>query len=158
MPNSHTVLLHKRRAGMTLVKSSMAFFLKLLFFWYITPLSQQSCGLKCADFQVFCRNSVICGSRGPHDLLELDSINPSLMRGYNCITLYSFQCFCLPIISEGFFLLLQDFKYQTRLEMTVLFFFPFLQGIRYFWSKQSLPLEQPLLLNPVLLVSLSAIL
>lgn len=94
MPNSHTVLLHKRRAGMTLVKSSMAFFLKLLFFGYITPLSQQSCDLKCADFQVFCRNSVICGSRGPHDLLELDSINPLLMRGYNCITLYSFQCFC----------------------------------------------------------------
>lgn len=143
MPNSHTVLLHKRRAGMTLVKSSMAFFFfwKLLFFWYITPLSQQSCGLKCADFQVFCRNSVICGSRGPHDLLELDSINPSLMRGYNCITLYSFQCFCLPIISEGFFLLLQDFKYQTRLEMTVLFFFLFCResdisgaSSHYHWS------------------------
>lgn len=144
MPNSHTVLLHKRRAGMTLVKSSMAFFFfwKLLFFWYITPLSQQSCGLKCADFQVFCRNSVICGSRGPHDLLELDSINPSLMRGYNCITLYSFQCFCLPIISQGFFfLLLQDFKYQTRLEMTVLFFFLFCResdisgaSSHYHWS------------------------
>lgn len=134
MPNSHTVLLHKRRAGMTLVKSSMAFFFffwKLLFFWYITPLSQQSCGLKCADFQVFCRNSVICGSRGPHDLLELDSINPSLMRGYNCITLYSFQCFCLPIISEGFFCCCRILN--TRLGLRWLYyFFSFFAGNQIF--------------------------
>lgn len=34
----------------------------------------------------------------------------------------------------------------------------FSKGIRYFWSEESLPLEQPLLLNPALLVSLSAIL
>lgn len=30
-----------------------------------------------------------------------------------------------PNYFRGFFLLLQDFKYQTRLEMTVLFFFFF---------------------------------
>lgn len=51
-------------------------------------------------------------------------------------------------------LLLEELKYQPQHEMTVCF----LQGMRYFWSQESLPALQSLLVNSVLLVSLSAIL
>lgn len=125
MPNSHTVLLHKRRAGMTLVKSSMAFF---FFFgnYFFSGISHHCHNSLVAwSVQIF---KYFVGIRlyvGLEVHMTYWSWIPLILPLWEVIT----ASHCIPsnafvyqLFQRGFFLLLQDFKYQTRLEMTVLFF------------------------------------
>lgn len=139
MPNSHTVLLHKRRAGMTLVKSSMAFF---FFFgnYFFSGISHHCHNSLVAwSVQIF---KYFVGIRlyvGLEVHMTYWSWIPLILPLWEVIT----ASHCIPsnAFVNGFFLLLQDFKYQTRLEMTVLFFFLFCResdisgaSSHYHWS------------------------
>lgn len=143
MPNSHTVLLHKRRAGMTLVKSSMAFF----FFgnYFFSGISHHCHNSLVAwSVQIF---KYFVGIRlyvGLEVHMTYWSWIPLILPLWEVIT----ASHCIPsnafvyqLFQRVFFLLLQDFKYQTRLEMTVLFFFLFCResdisgaSSHYHWS------------------------
>lgn len=144
MPNSHTVLLHKRRAGMTLVKSSMAFF---FFFgnYFFSGISHHCHNSLVAwSVQIF---KYFVGIRlyvGLEVHMTYWSWIPLILPLWEVIT----ASHCIPsnafvyqLFQRVFFLLLQDFKYQTRLEMTVLFFFLFCResdisgaSSHYHWS------------------------
>lgn len=91
-------------------------------------------------------------SWGSHDLLHLESINYSHIRNSPVHNILLPHCF----VSQLFQTFCCCRNLNTNPGLILLEVFLLLQRIRYFWSEESLPSKQSLLLNPVLLVSFSA--